>query len=126
MADSDLMYCEADCDSDDDNLTENDDNGISEDDVLLMGSNVSDNDSSSESSVVIAKRDKKGKGLGRKRVSSCDTPYTKKKCFRKLHGSAVYPTAYQDSWEKSMTSLENRVYFQKPTFTVKFAIRMCP
>ena len=113
MADSDLMYCEADCDSDDDNY---DDNGISEDDVLLIGSNVSDNDSSSESSVVIAKRDKKGKGLGRKHVSSCDTPYTKKKCFRKLHGSAVYPTAYQDSWEKKYDFIRKSSLFPKTHF----------
>ena len=83
------MYCEADSDYNDDNQTDNDDNGMSEDDVLLLGSNVSENDSSSESSVVSAKRDKKGKPKSRKPDSSCYTPYTKKKCFRKLHSANV-------------------------------------
>ena len=55
-----------------------------------------------------------------------ENPRVKRKCSRKLHGSAIYSTAYQECWEKSMILLKDLVYFQEATFTVKFVIRMCP
>ena len=55
-----------------------------------------------------------------------ENPHVKRKCSRKLHGSAVYSTTYQASWEKSMILLKDLVYFQEAIFTVKFVIRTCP
>ena len=48
-----------------------------------------------------------------------ENPRVKRKCSRKLHGSAVYSTAYQECWEKKYDFIKRSSLFPRSHFHCK-------